>query len=147
VLVATDNVWNSLTDDCLPDNEGSPILVSLSPCLALREFATNTVTIKRPSVWIETMLSTINSQATRFERVTIKVQTQLSSSDIGDQAQTQAWAIVEDILCGLASRLDSDSNFELVFVANPTYDEEDIELGEFLERLREVAVVKFANAR
>jgi hypothetical protein len=131
--------------DRLPDNEGNPVSVSLSPCLALRELTTNTVTIKRPSPWIETMLSTVNFQATQFERVTINVQCQLSSPDISDQVQMEAWESIEDILYGLALRLRSSSKFELVFVANPTYDEE-MELGEFLERLVEVAVVKFARA-
>ena len=57
----------------------------------------------------------------------------------------EAWESVEDILYGLALKLDSESKFELVFVANPTYDEEEIELGDFMERFAEVAVVKFAG--
>jgi hypothetical protein len=90
------------------------------------------------------MLSTISMQAIQFKRVTISVQRQLSSADVSDQVQTEAWESVEDIFYGLALKLDSGSKFELVFVANPTYDEEEIELGEFMERLAEVAVVKFA---
>lgn len=92
------------------------------------------------------MLSTINSQATRFGRVTINVQRQLSSPDIGDQVHAEAWEGIEDILYGLALRFDSGSKFEVVFAANPTYDEEEIELGVFLEQLAEVATVKFASA-
>ena len=140
-----DYVWNLFADHCLPGIERNPVAVNLSPCLALRELATNTVTIKRPSLWIETMLSTINLQATHFERVTINVQCQISSPNIGDQAQTEAWESVEDVLYGLALKFDSCSRFELVFVANLTYDEGDIELGGFLERLRKVAVVRFAR--
>lgn len=140
----TNHVRNLFADDELPDNEGNPAIVNLSPCLALREFATNTQTIKRPSLWIETMLSTIHSQATQFKRVTIDVDRQLSSSDINEQVHTEAWEDVEDILCGMALRLGSGM-FELVFVANPTYDEQQIRLGEFLERLVQVAVVKFAS--
>ena len=142
----TDSVPNLFTDDRSPDNEGNPVSVSLSPCLALRELATNTVTIKRPSPWIETMLSTISLRATQFKRVTINVQCQLLSPDIGEQVHTEEWESIEDILYGLALRLNSSLKFELVFVANPTYDEEEIELGEFLERLVEVAVVRFARA-
>jgi hypothetical protein len=122
------------TDDRLLDNEGNPVPVSLSPCCALRELATNTVAIKRPSPWIEMMLSTINTQATQFKRVTLSVQRQLSSPDIGDQVHMEAWESVEDILYGLALKLDSESKFELVFMANPTYDEEEIELGGFLDK-------------
>jgi hypothetical protein len=59
---------------------------------------------------------------------------------------TEAWESVEDILYGLALRLNSCSRFEFVFMANPTYDEEEIELGEFLERFAEVGLVKFASA-
>ena len=91
------------------------------------------------------MLSTLNVQATQFKRVTLTVQRQLSSPDIGDQVHTEAWEGVEEILCGLASRLDSGPEFELVLMANPTYDEEEIELGGFLDRFTEVAAVKFAN--
>jgi len=91
------------------------------------------------------LLSTISIQATQFNRVTLSVQRQLSSPDIGDQVHMEAWEGVEDILYGLASRLDSGTEFELVFMANPTYDEEEIELGGFLDRFTEVAVVKFAS--
>lgn len=141
----TDPVWDRLADGNLPDNEGN-VNVSLAPCYALKELATNTAMIKRPSPWIETMLSTINLKATQFKRVTISVQRQLSSPDIDDQVHADAWESVEDILYELALKLDSSSKFELVFVANPTYDEEEIGLGEFLERFAEVGVVKFANA-
>ena len=140
-------VGNSFTDDDPLDNEGNPVPVSLSPCLALREFATNTTTIKRPSVWIEATLSTISFQATQLKRVVINVHCQLTSPDIDDQVHTEAWESLEDVLYGLALKLESDSKFELVFVANPTYDEEQIDLGEFLERLAEVAVVKFDSVR
>jgi len=91
------------------------------------------------------MLSTINAQATQFKRVTLNVQRQLSSADIGDQVHMEAWESVEDILYELALKLDSESRFELVFMANPTYDEEEIELGDFLERFTEVAAVEFAS--
>lgn len=91
------------------------------------------------------MLSTINAQATQFRRVTLTVQRQLSSTDIGDQVHMEAWESVEDILYELALRLDSESKFELVFVANPTYDEDEIDLGGFLDRFTEVGAVKFAN--
>lgn len=57
----------------------------------------------------------------------------------------ETWESVEDILYELALRLDSESKFELVFVANPTYEEDDIELGGFLDRFTEVGAVKFAN--
>ena len=127
------------------DIEGNPVPVSLSPCTGLTELATNTIAIKRPSPWIEMVLSTISTQATGFKRVTLSVQRQLSSPDIGDQVHMEAWEGVEDILYELASRLNSGSEFELVFMANPTYDEEEIELGGFLDRFAEVAAVKFAN--
>ena len=127
------------------DNEGNPVPVSLSPCCALRELATNTVTIKRPSPWIEMMLSTINVQATHFRRVILSVRRQLSSPDIYDQVHMEAWESTEDILYELALRLNFESKFALVFVANPTYDEEEIELGEFLGRFTEVATVEFAS--
>ena len=91
------------------------------------------------------MLSTINVQATQFKRVTLSVQRQLSSPDIGDQVHMEAWEGVEETLYGLATRLDSGLEFELVFMANPTYDEEEIELGGFLDRFTEVASVKFAS--
>ena len=91
------------------------------------------------------MLSTINARANQFKRVTLSVQRQLSSPDIGDQIHTEAWESVEDILYGLALKLNSESKFELVFMANPTYDEEEIELGGFLDRFTEVAAVKFAS--
>ena len=91
------------------------------------------------------MLSTINAQATQFKRVTLSVHRQLSSPDIGDQVHMEAWESVEDILYELALKLDSESKFELIFMANPTYDEEEIELGEFLDRFTEVAAVKFAS--
>ena len=91
------------------------------------------------------MLSTINVQATQFRRVTLSVQRQLSSTDIGDQVHMEAWESVEDVLYELALRLDSESKFELVFVANPTYDENEIELGGVLDRFTEVGAVKFAN--
>jgi len=133
------------TDCRLLGVEGNPVPISLSPCTALAELATNTIAIKRPSPWIEMVLSTISMQATDFKRVTLSVQRQLSSPDIGDQVHMEAWESVEDILYGLASRLDSGSEFELVFMANPTYDEEEIELGGFLDRFTEVAAVKFAN--
>ena len=138
------SVRECFIDYCLPD-EGNPVPVDLHPCRALRELATNTVAIKRPSPWVEMMLSTINVQATKFKRITLDVQRQLSSPDIGEQVHTEAWEDVEDILYELALKLDSGSNFELVFKANPTYDEEEIELGEFLERFREVATVEFAS--
>lgn len=139
------SVRERFTDYWSSDNEGNPVSVSLSPCCALRELATNTVAIKRPSPWVEMMLSTINVQATQVKRVVLDVQRQLSSPDIGDQVHTEAWEGVEDILYELALKLKSESNFELVFMANPTYDEEEMELGEFFERLREVATVKFAS--
>ena len=91
------------------------------------------------------MLSTINTRANQFKRVTLSVQRQLSSPDIGDQIHTETWESVEDILYGLALKLNSESKFELVFMANPTYDEEEIELGGFLDRFTEVAAVKFAS--
>lgn len=141
----SDYFRNLFTDNGSPDNEGNPVPVSLFPCISLREFATNIATIKRPSLWIEAILSTVNLQATRLKRVTINVQRQLSSPDIGDQVHAEAWESIEDILYGLALRYDSNSKFEVIFVANPTYDEEEIELGMFLERLAEVAVVKFAS--
>ena len=90
------------------------------------------------------MLSTINVQATQFERVTLSVQRQLSSPDISDQVHMEAWESVEDILYELALKFNSERKFQLVFMANPTYDEE-IELGEFLDRFTEVAVVRFAS--
>ena len=139
------SVLEFTTDDCLLGNEGNPVPVSLSPCRALREFATNIVAIKRPSPWVETTLSTINAQATQFKRVTLNVQRQLSSADIGDQVHVETWEGVEGILYELALRLDSESKFKLVFMANPTYDEEEIELGDFLERFTEVAAVEFAS--
>ena len=134
-----------LADDNSPGNNGDHVPVNLAPCIALKELATNTAVIKRPSPWIEAMLSTVNLRATQFKRVTIGVQRQLSSPDIYDQVYAEAWESVEDILYGLALRHHSGSRFELVFVANPTYDEEEIELGEFLERFAEVGVVKFAR--
>ena len=134
---------NHSTDDHLLGSGGTPVPVSLSPCLALTELATNTIAIKRPSPWIEMMLSTISMQATQFKRVTLSVQRQLSSPDIGDQVHMEAWESVEDILYGLALKVDSE--FGLVFMANPTYDEEEIELGEFLDRFTEVATVAFAS--
>jgi len=91
------------------------------------------------------MLSTISTQATQFKRVTLGVQRQLSSTDIGDQVHMEAWESVEDILWELALKLESESKFELVFMANPTYDEEDIELGEFLDWFTEVGAVRFAS--
>lgn len=136
---------DSSTDGCLLDSEGNPVSVSLSPCHALMELTTNTVAIKRPSPWIDTMLSTISVQATQFERVVLGVQRQLSSPDIGDQVHAEAWESVEDILYELALKLNPESRFELVFMANPTYDEEEIELGGFLDRFTEVAAVRFAS--
>lgn len=91
------------------------------------------------------MLSTINVQATQFERVTLSVQRQLSSPDISDQVHMEAWEGVEDILYELALKFNSERKFQLVFMANPTYDEEEIDLGEFLDRFTEVAVVRFAS--
>ena len=89
-------------------------------------------------------MSTINGQATQFERVTLSVQRQLSSPDISDQVHMEAWESLEDVLYELALKLESESKFELIFMANPTYDEE-IELGEFLDRFTEVAAVNFAG--
>lgn len=134
------------TDVGLPDGEENPVSVNLSSCLALREFTTNTSIIERPSSWIETTLSTINLQATLLKRITIDVRGQLPSPDIGDQVRTEAWESVEDILLRIASKFDSDSKFELFFLTNPKYDEGEIKLGMFLERLVKVAVVKFASA-
>ena len=91
------------------------------------------------------MLSTITTQAAHFRRVTLSVQRQLSSPDIGDQVHIEAWESVEDVLYGLALKLGSGSEFKLVFMANPTYDEEEIELGGFLDRFTEVAAVEFAS--
>jgi len=91
------------------------------------------------------MLSTINAQATKFEKVTLSVQRQLSSPDIGDQVHMETWECLEDMLYELALKLDSESKFELIFMANPIYDEEGIDLGEFLGRFTEVAAVKFAG--
>lgn len=91
------------------------------------------------------MLSTINVRATQFKRVTLSVQRQLSSPDIGDQVHMEAWEYVEEVLYELALKLNSESKFELVFMANPTYDEEEIELGDFMERFTEVATVEFAS--
>ncbi|KAF9778906.1 hypothetical protein BJ322DRAFT_1090333 [Thelephora terrestris] len=132
-----------LTHVISDDNGSAPI--SLAPCYALKELTMDTAMIKRPSPWVKALLSTISSQATQFKRVTISVQRQLSSSDIGDQVHMDAWESVEDILYGLALKLEPSSKFELVFMANPTYDEEEIDLGEFLERFAEVGVVKFGN--
>ena len=91
------------------------------------------------------MLSTINAQATKFQRVTLSVQRQLSSPDIGDQVHMEAWESFEDMVYEMALKLDSESKFELIFMANPIYDEEGIDLGEFLGRFTEVAAVKFAS--
>ena len=91
------------------------------------------------------MLSTINAQATKFEKVTLSVQRQLSSPDIGDQVHMEAWESLEEMLYDLALKLDSESKFELIFMANPIYDEEGIDLGEFLGLFKEVAAVKFAS--
>lgn len=145
LVLVTRSALGHSTDDRPSDSEGNLVHVSLSPCFALTELATNTVAIKRPSPWIEMMLSTINTQATQFKRVTLSVQRQLSSPDIGDQVHMEAWESVEDILYGLALKLGSESEFGLVFMANPTYDEEEIELGGFLDRFTEVARVEFAS--